>query len=171
MVNNMYKRLILMMMVVVLGIGVGCSKYDPRNPMYFNNIEDVYLKRALQKYTREELIAITKLKLKSGRISDISALVNLKNLTSLTIQGSQIYGNKIKNIDVLINLKNLTHLELSGKNISNISILGKLTNLKALLFIRKKGLRFLKALYIFYNKIQFSTFRPFHRPFHPYRRA
>jgi hypothetical protein len=57
-------------------------------------------------------------------ISDISALKDLTNLTTLYLG-----GNAISDISVLKNLTNLTHLSLSYNEISDISVLQYLPNL------------------------------------------
>ncbi len=59
--------------------------------------------------------------------SYISALKELKNLTTLDLS-----GNNITNIDSLKELKNLTTLDLSGNNLTNIDSLKKLKNLTTL---------------------------------------
>ena len=85
----------------------------------------------------------------SGKISDISALGGLTNLTSLHLSGSQIsdisalssltnltelnlYGNQISDINALRGLTKLTGLQLYDNQIDDISALSKLTNLNVL---------------------------------------
>ena len=66
----------------------------------------------------------TELRLWNNRISDISPLASLTNLTRLGLE-----GNQISDISPLISLANLTGLWLEENQISDISPLTSLTNL------------------------------------------
>ncbi|WP_338794113.1 leucine-rich repeat domain-containing protein [Bernardetia sp. MNP-M8] len=74
-----------------------------------------------------ELKNLTTLSLDSSQISDIFVLSELKNLTSLSINSDQI-----SDISVLLELKNLTNLSINSDQISDISVLSELKKLTSL---------------------------------------
>jgi small GTP-binding protein len=93
-----------------------------------------------------ELTNLTLLELSGNRISDISVLKDLKNLTTLYLG-----HNQISDISVLKDLKNLTLLYLSDNQILDISVLNDLKNLNSLYLCHNQisdisGLKDLKNL-------------------------
>lgn len=70
------------------------------------------------------LTGITRFKLGSNQISDISPLSNLTNLKDVSL-----YSNQITDISSLSGLTNLTDLALDDNQITDISALSSLTNL------------------------------------------
>src|SRR4028118_418873 len=73
------------------------------------------------------LTNLTTLNLNSNQITDISSLGSLTNLTTLNLD-----NNQISDISFLGSLTNLTTLNLDNNQISDISFLGSLTNLTTL---------------------------------------
>src|SRR4028118_1639817 len=73
------------------------------------------------------LTNLTTLNLNSNQITDISSLGSLTNLTTLNLN-----NNQISDISFLGSLTNLTTLNLTNNQISDISFLGSLTNLTTL---------------------------------------
>jgi small GTP-binding protein len=71
----------------------------------------------------KDLRNLTHLYLHTNRISDISSLKDLRNLTCL-----DLHDNQISDISSLTDLKNLTHLYLHNNRISDISPLKDLKN-------------------------------------------
>lgn len=104
---------------------------------------------------REDVDQITCVHVQGGAVSDISALRELKNLTSLTLFPDN------GDISPIYELTNLTHLGLIGSIGSDISALGRLTNLTSLSLIFNNisdisalsGLKNLTSLNLAFNNI------------------
>jgi small GTP-binding protein len=119
-----------------------------RLSLYKNKISDI---SALK-----ELGNLTVLNLRNNQISDISMLKVLGNLTVLNLR-----NNQISDISVLKALENLTLLDLNSNQISVISVLKELGNLKELdlSFNRISNISMLKelgnltVLFLSHNKI------------------
>ncbi len=73
------------------------------------------------------LTNLTDLHLTYNRISDISAVTGMTNLTELNL-----HSNQISDISAVAGLTNLLYLNLGGNQISDISAVGGLTNLETL---------------------------------------
>jgi hypothetical protein len=68
---------------------------------------------------------LTELQLPGNRISDISALSGLTNMTWLNMEG----GNQVRDLSPLSGMKNLQYLYMAGNRITDISVLSGLTEL------------------------------------------
>lgn len=73
------------------------------------------------------LLYLTHLNLYMNKISNITPLLELKNITNLNLD-----HNQIKDISPLLGLKNITYLNLGQNELSNISLLRELKNIKGL---------------------------------------
>ncbi|MBD1872113.1 leucine-rich repeat domain-containing protein [Nodosilinea sp. FACHB-131] len=73
------------------------------------------------------LTNLTSLNLGFTRVSDVSALANLTNLTSLSLRYTQV-----SDVSALANLTNLTSLKLGSTRVSDASALANLINLTSL---------------------------------------
>jgi Leucine-rich repeat (LRR) protein len=96
------------------------------NGLCFSDLKLTRIPNSLQKYLQSKPAQefLTHLDLSRNRISDISALKELKNLTEIDLS-----GNQISDISAFKKLKNLTEIDLSSNEISDISALKELKNL------------------------------------------
>ena len=93
-------------------------------------LDDIYFdwfdKNLMKNYIRQ-ILQLAVLLLEDNRISDISALAHLTNLTKLNL-----WKNQISDISILSNLTGLTELNLGSNPIDDFSALSNLTNLTEL---------------------------------------
>ena len=130
--------------------------WTPRGPLTkegLKRLEHLSLNGMRQRFESltvlEHATNLTKLRLESTEISDISPLASLTNLTDLDLEANQVsnvsplapltnlkmldlFGNQVKDISPLASLTNLTWLCLSGNVVGDISPLASLTSLTEL---------------------------------------